>query len=103
MPKLRLISGRIGTDRNCQKRTPMARPVSPPSSIYVRYPYSACSGAIMTSAPYDAHLSQLDKFKAAAKGLETDDDEARFDERVKELARHKPVPGGIETSHVELK
>ncbi|CAN5341160.1 hypothetical protein BH10PSE15_BH10PSE15_08750 [soil metagenome] len=57
----------------------------------------------MTSAPYDAHLSQLDKFKAAAKGLETDDDEARFDERVKELARHKPVPGGIETSHVELK
>jgi hypothetical protein len=37
--------------------------------------------------------SQLDKFKEAARDLETDDDEARFDERVKKLVRHKPVPG----------
>ena len=36
--------------------------------------------------------SQLDKFKQAARELETDDDEARFDERVKKLVKHKPVP-----------
>ena len=36
--------------------------------------------------------SQLDKFKEAARELGTDDDEARFDERVKKLVKHKPVP-----------
>ena len=36
-------------------------------------------------------LTQLDKFKAAARDLETDDDEARFDERLKKMVRHKPV------------
>ena len=35
--------------------------------------------------------SQLDKFKEAARALECDDDEARFDERVKKLVRQKPV------------
>jgi hypothetical protein len=35
--------------------------------------------------------SQLDKFKAAARNLETDDDEARFDERMKKLVKQKPV------------
>ncbi len=35
---------------------------------------------------------QLDKFKEAARALECDDDEARFDERVKKLVRQKPVP-----------
>lgn len=35
--------------------------------------------------------TQLDKFKAAARELECDDDEARFDERVKKLVRQKPV------------
>lgn len=35
--------------------------------------------------------SQLDKFKEAARQLETDDDEARFDERIKKLVKHKPV------------
>lgn len=35
--------------------------------------------------------SQLDRFKEAARQLETDDDEARFDERVKKLVRQKPV------------
>jgi hypothetical protein len=34
--------------------------------------------------------SQLDKFKEAARELETDDDEKRFDERVKRLVKHKP-------------
>ncbi len=35
--------------------------------------------------------SQLDKFKDAARELEADDDEARLDERVKKLVKHKPV------------
>ncbi len=35
--------------------------------------------------------TQLDKFKQAARELETDDDEARFDERVRRLVKHKPV------------
>lgn len=34
---------------------------------------------------------QLDKFKEAARDLETDDDEARFDERVRKLVKQKPV------------
>ena len=40
----------------------------------------------MTASP-----SQLKKFKQAARELETDDDEARFDERMKKLVKHKPV------------
>lgn len=35
--------------------------------------------------------SQSDKFKEAARELECDDDEARFDERVKKLVKRKPV------------
>lgn len=35
--------------------------------------------------------SQTDKFREAARALECDDDEARFDERVKKLVKHKPV------------
>ncbi len=35
--------------------------------------------------------SQLDKFKEAARQLETDDDPERFKERVGKLVRHKPV------------
>lgn len=40
----------------------------------------------------DTPQTQLEKFKQAARELETDDDEARFDERVKKLVKHKPVP-----------
>lgn len=36
--------------------------------------------------------SQLEKFKEAARDLETDDDEARFDERLRKIVKHKPVP-----------
>lgn len=36
--------------------------------------------------------SQLDKFKQAARELECDEDESRFDERVRKLVKHKPVP-----------
>ena len=35
--------------------------------------------------------TQLDTFKQAARELETDDDEARFDERMKKLVKHKRV------------
>ena len=39
----------------------------------------------------EEELSQSDKFKAAARELECDDNEARFNERVKALVKHKPV------------
>ena len=35
--------------------------------------------------------TQLDKFKEAARNLETDDDEARFDDRLRKIVKHKPV------------
>lgn len=34
--------------------------------------------------------SQLDKFKEAAREIETDDDEERFNERLKKLVKQKP-------------
>lgn len=39
----------------------------------------------------DDPRTQLDKFKEAARDLETDDDEARFDERLRKIVKHKPV------------
>ena len=33
---------------------------------------------------------QLDKFKALARELEADEDEASWDERLKKVARHRP-------------
>ncbi|WP_172709609.1 hypothetical protein [Sphingopyxis granuli] len=35
--------------------------------------------------------SQLDKFKEAARDLETDDDPKHFDERLGKLVKRKPV------------
>ncbi|WP_306257254.1 hypothetical protein [Pararhizobium sp. IMCC21322] len=35
-------------------------------------------------------LSQADKFREAARELETDNDEKRFDETLKKLAKQKP-------------
>jgi L-amino acid N-acyltransferase YncA len=35
---------------------------------------------------------QIEKFRELARELETDDDEARFDERLKKLANAKPKP-----------
>lgn len=35
--------------------------------------------------------SQSDKFKALARELEADEDEARWDERLKKVVAHKPV------------
>lgn len=34
---------------------------------------------------------QIDKFKEAARQLETDDDPEHFKERLKKVAKHKPV------------
>lgn len=36
--------------------------------------------------------TQLDKFKQAARELECDDDDQRFKERLKALAKPKPAP-----------
>ena len=41
---------------------------------------------------HQAKLSQIDRFKQAARALECDDDETRFDERVKKLVKQKPAP-----------
>lgn len=46
----------------------------------------------MTSAAQDKSRSQLDKFKEAARDLETDEDEARWDERLKKMVKVKPQP-----------
>ena len=41
--------------------------------------------------PDDAK-TQLDKFKQAARDLECDEDEARWDERLKRVVKQKPEP-----------
>jgi len=38
----------------------------------------------------DEPKSQLDRFKEAARELETDDDEERFEKRLKKLVKQKP-------------
>ena len=45
------------------------------------------------SAEKPGDKSQLERFKEAARQLETDDDEERFNERLKELAKQKPEKG----------
>lgn len=46
----------------------------------------------MTKAPHGDAASQSDKFKELARELEADEDEARWDERLKKVAKAKPVP-----------
>jgi hypothetical protein len=41
--------------------------------------------------PCSPDRTQLDKFKEAARELETDDDPERYKERLRKLVRHKPV------------
>ena len=36
--------------------------------------------------------TQLDRFKEAARQLETDDDEERFNEKLRKLVKEKPTP-----------
>lgn len=40
----------------------------------------------------DEQKPQIDKFKTLARELEADEDEARWDERLKKVVRHKPAP-----------
>lgn len=39
----------------------------------------------------DVPKSQIEKFKQAARELETDDDEKRFDEKLGKIAKQKPT------------
>lgn len=47
-----------------------------------------------TTKTTDSDRSQLNKFKEAARELQTDDDPERFADRLRTVARHKgkPVP-----------
>ena len=40
----------------------------------------------------DVKPNQIDKFKQAARELEADEDEARWDERLKRVVKAKPAP-----------
>ncbi|NJS14774.1 MAG: hypothetical protein HC788_09430 [Sphingopyxis sp.] len=48
--------------------------------------------AIITSKSLNQEQSQLDKFKDAARELEADEDEARWDDRLRKVAKAKPQP-----------
>lgn len=42
----------------------------------------------------DGKRRQIDKFREAARELQTDDDEKSFDERLKRIAKRPPPKGG---------
>jgi hypothetical protein len=44
----------------------------------------------MANTTTDSKKSQFDKFREAARQLETDDDEKRFDERLGKIAKPQP-------------
>lgn len=44
-----------------------------------------------TSASQIEPKSQIDKFKQAARELESDEDEGRWEERLKKVVKQKPV------------
>lgn len=46
----------------------------------------------------DTPKTQLDKFKEAARDLETDDDPERFKERLGRLVRQKPVDKSVDNA-----
>ena len=41
---------------------------------------------------HPATLSQLERFQQLARELEADEDEARWDERLKKVVAHRPAP-----------
>ncbi|MEZ5872778.1 MAG: hypothetical protein R3D32_13265 [Nitratireductor sp.] len=53
--------------------------------LQIRYEYRAIQEASVMAAEKQ-EKSQADKFREAAKEIETDDDEERFDERLKKIA-----------------
>ena len=78
--------GRLGAAQPAQQTTPVPLPLrgSP------RHAPQASEDVICGAMPDKP--TQLDKFKEAARQLQTDDDLERFKERVGKLVRHKPVP-----------
>ena len=48
----------------------------------------------------DAPKPQIDKFRDLARELETDDDEARFDERLRKIASAPRVPKRSKPGHI---
>jgi len=54
-------------------------------------PFRRSSFLCYARAMTDANLTQLDKFKVAGRDFGCDDDETRFDERMKKLVKHKPA------------
>ena len=42
--------------------------------------------------PRNSQLSQTDKFLEAARALEADEDEARWEDRLRKVANHKQQP-----------
>lgn len=51
--------------------------------MQIKSPKSAVSGT---------EMSQLDKFKEAAREIECDDDDQHFKDKLGKLVQHKPVP-----------
>jgi hypothetical protein len=46
----------------------------------------------MTTATQRNELSQAERFKQAARDLECDEDEVRWDAKLKKVAKQKPAP-----------
>ena len=46
----------------------------------------------MTQNPMTPNPSQIDRFMQAARDLECDEDEARWDATLKKVAKQKPAP-----------
>jgi hypothetical protein len=46
----------------------------------------------MTTATQHDEMSQAERFKQAARDLECDEDEARWDAALKKVAKQKPAP-----------
>ena len=46
----------------------------------------------MKDDPKAPEPSQSDKFKQAAREVEADEDEARWEERLKKVAKSRPIP-----------
>lgn len=62
-------------------------------AVYVRQEFRIGRFAVIASKDgHPASVSQLDKFKQAARKHEADEDEARRDELLKHIAKTKPAP-----------
>lgn len=44
---------------------------------------------------------QAERFREAARALECDDDDARFDEKLRQVAKAKPKPDAPKDGHTE--